>query len=157
MIMKGLPKILNKGQVIGMKLSGEIEKKYRVFKKTLENLETVRNIKEPYTVISRTGIIGLFNVCSDCSYIFVRNFLMFQGYFLPVTAFPHMIIKTALQCGVIDDEELWIDMLETRNAMSRIYNEETAMKTIEKIKSEYIPAFEKLEQCIEDNWLDKEE
>ena len=139
-----------------IKLNDEIEKKYRVFKKTLENLETVRNIKEPYTVISRTGIVGLYNVCSDCAYIFVKNFLMFQGYFLPVTAFPDMIIRTARQCGVIDDEKLWMDMLDTRNALSRIYDEETAMKTIEKIKGEYIDAFEKLERNIEDNWLEKE-
>ena len=139
-----------------MMISGEIEKKYMVFRKTLENLETVKNIKEPYTVISRTGIVGLYNVCSDCAYIFVKNFLMFQGYFLPVTAFPQTIVKAAKQCGVIDDEELWIDILDTRNAMSRIYDEETAMKIIEKIKTEYIAAFEKLDRCIEDNWTEKE-
>ncbi|MCH5193989.1 MAG: nucleotidyltransferase substrate binding protein [Oscillospiraceae bacterium] len=139
-----------------MMISGEIEKKYMVFRKTLENLETVKNIKEPYTVISRTGIVGLFNVCSDCAYIFVKNFLMFQGYFLPVTAFPQTIVKAAKQCGVIDDEELWIDILDTRNAMSRIYDEETAMKNIAKIKESFIPAFEKLDRCIADNWVEKE-
>ena len=139
-----------------MKISGDLEKKYSAFKKTLENVKTVRNIEEPYTVISRTGIVGLFNVCCDCAYIFIRNFLMFQGYFLPVTVFPQMIINTAKQCGIIDDEALWLEILEVRNAMSRIYDEETAMKTIGKIKAEYIPAFEKLNQNIEDNWINKE-
>ena len=140
-----------------MKISGDLEKKYSAFKKTLENLKTVRNIEEPYTVISRTGIVGLFNVCCDCAYIFVRNFLMFQGYFLPVTVFPQMIIKTAKRCGIIDDEDIWVDILETRNAMSSVYDQETAMKTIEKIREEYISVFEKLKQTIDDNWLEENE
>ena len=138
------------------KISGEVEKKYTIFKKTLENLETVKDIKEPYTVISRSGIEGLFNVCCDCAYIFIRNFLMFQGYFLPVTAFPQMIIKTAAQCGIIDDEEMWADIIETRNDMSISYEEETAMEIIEKIRDEYIAVFEKLEQNVEENWTSKE-
>ena len=136
-----------------VKISGEIEKKYLVFKKTLENLKTVRNIEEPYTVISRTGIVGLFNVCCDCAYIFIKDFLVFQGYFLPVTVFNQTIIRTARQCGVIDEEALWVDIIETRNAMASLYDTDTALRTIEKIKSEYINAFESLKENIDKNWL----
>ena len=140
-----------------MKISADLEKKYNVFNKTLENLKTVRSIEEPYTVISRTGIVGLFNVCCDSAYIFVKNFLMFQGYFLPVTAFPNMIIKTAHQCGIIDDEELWADIVETRNVLSGIHDEDETMKAIEKIRSEYISVFEKLKQDVAEKLAEQDQ
>lgn len=133
-----------------MKTNDEIEKKYKTFKKTLENLETVKNIKEPYSVISRTGIVGLFNMCCDSSYMLIKNILEFQGYIFPVTTFPATIIRTGAEFGLFDDESIWNDIIDTRNMLSHSQDEDTTMKAIEKIKSEFIPVFEKLDQDIAD-------
>lgn len=133
-----------------MKTNDEIEKKYQTFKKSVDNLKTVRNIEKPYSVISRTGIVGLFNMCCDSAYLLVKNILEFQGYIFPVTTFPSTIIRTGSEFGLLDDENIWNDIIDTRNMLAHSQGEDTAMKAIEKIKSEYIPVFEKLDQDIAD-------
>lgn len=126
---------------------------YGDFKKTVENFQTVRDIKDPCSVVSQAGIIRLFEICCDCTYIFIKKLFEYQGYFLPVTASPQMFVDTACACGLITDNSLWLDILETRNALAHIYDEEKALAAIEKILSEYIPAFEELKQNAEESWL----
>ena len=138
-----------------MKINYDLEKKYEIFNKTFENFKTVRKIPEPYTVVSIMGMESLFNVCCDRAYIFVKDFLEFQGFSFPVTAYPQMIIKTAHECGMIDDENVWLDILETRNLLSHVYDEDEVKFALEKSKGEFIDAFEKLKSEIEDNWLDQ--
>ena len=134
-------------------MKNNFEKAYGDFIKTVDNFQTVRGIKNPYSVVSQAGIIRLFEICCDCTYIFIKNFLEYQGYFLPVTASLQMFVDTACDCGLINDSSLWLDILETRNTLAHIYDEEKALAAIKKILSEYIPAFEELKQSIEENWL----
>ncbi|MDE7302444.1 MAG: nucleotidyltransferase substrate binding protein [Oscillospiraceae bacterium] len=130
-----------------------LEKLYGDFKKAVENFQAVRDIKNPCLVVSQAGIIKLFEICCDCTYIFLKSFLEYQGYFLPVTASPQMVVDTACDCGLITDRSLWLDILETRNTLAHIYDEELALAAIKKILSEYIPAFEELKKSIDENWL----
>lgn len=134
-------------------MKNNYENTYGDFKKTVENFQTVRDIKNPCSVASKAGIIGLFEVCCDCTYIFIKDFLEYQGYFLPVTASPQMFVDTSCDCGLINDSSLWLDILETRNTLAHIYDEEKALAAIAKILEEYIPAFENLKQNIDENWL----
>ena len=64
-----------------------------------------------------------------------------------------MIIKFAFECGMINDEKVWLEILDTRNLLSHTYDEEKAEKTIGKIKTDFIPAFEELKREIDDKWL----
>ena len=131
----------------------DIEKVYSDFNKTLENLKPTQDISEPYSVVTLTGAIGLFCLCCDYGYIFMRNYIEYQGCFLPVTAFPQMVLKAAREFGMINNEDIWLDILETRNLLAHIYDEDRAGEAIVKIKNEYISAFEELKQNIDDNWL----
>lgn len=136
-----------------MKNNFYVKKSYDNFEKSFENFQTVYGISKPYSNASQAGILGLFGHCCDFSYIFMKNFLEYQGYFLPVTASPKMVMENARDCGIIEKSGLWLDILETRNNLTHIYDEEKALAAIEKILSEYIPAFEKLKQSIDENWL----
>lgn len=134
-------------------MKNNFEKAYSDFIKTVDNFQTVREIQNPCSVVSQAGIIRLFEICCDCTYIFIKNFLEYQGYFLPITASPQMFVDTACNCGLIADSNLWLNILETRNALAHIYDEELALAAIKKILSEYIPAFEELKKNIDENWL----
>ncbi|MDE6133818.1 MAG: nucleotidyltransferase substrate binding protein, partial [Oscillospiraceae bacterium] len=70
-----------------------------------------------------------------------------------VTSSHKMVMGNACDCGIIEKSGLWLDILETRNALAHIYDEEKALAAIKKILSEYISAFEELKQNIEENWL----
>lgn len=136
-----------------MKNNFDLKKSYENFEKSFENFQTVNNISKPYSTASQAGILGLFGRCCDFSYIFMKNFLEYQGYFLPVTSSPKMVMENACDCGIIEESGLWLDILETRNTLAHMYDEEKALAAVKKILSEYIPAFEKLKQGIDENWL----
>lgn len=134
-------------------MKNNFENTYGDFLKNVENFQTVQDIQNPYSVVSQAGIIKLFEICCDRAYIFIKKLLEYQGYSIPVTASPQMFVDTAYDCGLITDSGLWLDILETRNTLAHTYDEEKALAAIEKILTKYIPAFEKLKQSIDENWL----
>lgn len=128
-------------------------KKYENFCKALENLKSCLEISKPYSIAEQTGITGLFAICFEQSWKLMKEALEYHGYFTQKIGSPRIIIKSAYQFGMINEEACWLDILETRNILAHIYDEEKALAAIEKILSEYIPAFEKLKQDIDENWL----
>ena len=128
-------------------------KKYENFCRALANLKSCLEIAQPYSIAEQTGITGLFAICFEQSWKLMKEILEYHGYFTQRIGSPKMIIKSAYQCGMVNNEKSWIDILETRNTLAHTYDEEKAIAAIEKILSEYIPAFEELQQNIEENWL----
>jgi nucleotidyltransferase substrate binding protein (TIGR01987 family) len=64
-----------------------------------------------------------------------------------------MIVKTAYQAGMIQDEALWISALQSRNLVSHSYNQNIAYDIVLKSKELYYPLFCELEKQIQDNWM----
>lgn len=136
-----------------MKNNFDLEKSRCAFEKSLEDIRTVYNITKPYSAVSQSAILGLFERCCDCSYIFLKDILSYHGYFLPVTSSPKMLAEFALDCGLIGDGDLWLDIFETRNLLAHTYDEKDIQLALNKCKEKYIPAFERLKQSIDENWL----
>ncbi len=55
-------------------------------------------------------------------------------------------MRKAFADGIIEDEQLWIDLLNDRNATSHIYDEETAEQIFHRINTEYYKMW--LESCF---------
>jgi len=55
---------------------------------------------------------------------------------------PRDILSKSFQFQLIDDETMWLQMLDDRNNASHIYNEESAKKVFDNIKL-YLPIFER--------------
>lgn len=128
-------------------------KKYDNFCKSLENLKKCEKMEEPYSPVELMGITGLFSLCFEMSWKLIKELLEYHGYFTQKTGSPRMIIKSAFECGMINNEEIWLEILDTRNLLSHTYDEEKAASSIEKIKTDFIPAFEELKREIDDKWL----
>ncbi len=128
-------------------------KKYDNFCKSLENLKECKEIQEPYSNVELMGITGLFSLCFEMSWKLIKELLEYHGYFTQKTGSPRMILKTAFEWGMISSEELWMEILDTRNLLSHVYDEEKAESSIERIKTDFIPAFEELKREIDDKWL----
>lgn len=60
-------------------------------------------------------------------------------------ASPRAVLKEAFSMGIIDDEDIWNKILQSRNLTSHIYDEETAIIIANQIVNEFIVAFKKLE------------
>lgn len=128
-------------------------KKYENFSKSLINLQSCRELTQPYSIAEQTGIIGLFEICFEQSWKLMKEILEYHGYNTQKTGSPRLIIKSAYQCGMITDENGWLELLNTRNILSHTYDDKKALETIKEILEKYISVFEEFKHNIDENWL----
>ena len=129
-------------------------KKYDNFCKALANLKVGSQLSEPYTVVEQTGIVGLFEICFEQAWKLMKELLEEHGRFEERIGSPKAIIKIAYQCGMINDCEGWLELLESRNILAHIYSDEQALYVIRKLKTDYIALLETLKNEIDSRWLD---
>lgn len=128
-------------------------KKYENFKAALTNLKDIYSYQEPYGNVETAGMVGLYEICFEQSWKAMKELLENQGYFEGATSSPRAILKTAYKAGMIEDEELWLDALISRNNVTHAYNEAIAIDIINRTKEKYYDMFLSLLQTIEQNWL----
>ena len=128
-------------------------KKYENFVKALNNLKEVEKIDEPYSVIGLAAGTSLFQICFEQSWKAIKEIMNENGFSEGKTGSPKQIIKSAYAAGIIDDEQKWLDMLDSRNEVSHSYNEEVAADIVNAVKSDYIGLFEELKEKLERDWL----
>ena len=57
-------------------------------------------------------------------------------------------MKTAFSDGLLTNENGWLEILESRNITSHVYDEKTAERIIESIKDVYTPLFSELIETL---------
>lgn len=51
------------------------------------------------------------------------------------------VFKKSYQLGILDEEKLWLDVIEDRNATVHTYDENKAREMVARIRARYAPAF----------------
>ena len=87
----------------------------------------------------------------------MKEVLEFHGYSESETGSPRFIIKTAFSASMIDDADVWIMALQSRNNASHAYNKVIAEEIVRLTKEKYISMFGKLKDAVETRWLPKAE
>ena len=128
-------------------------KKYENFRAALRNLEDIYSYQEPYGNVVITGMVGLYEICFGQAWKAMKEILGNHGYDESITGSPRTILKTAYKAGMIDNEELWLDALVSRNNVAHAYNEAIAMDIINQTKDRYYDMFIKLLQTMEQHWI----
>lgn len=128
-------------------------KKFDNFCNAFRNLSDIYEYEEPYGNVELTGLVGLYEVCFEQSWKAMKDILEYNGFAEGRTGSPKQILKTAYQAGMIQDEELWISALVSRNNVAHAYNHEIALDIINNTKNRYYDMFENLKRTIEENWL----
>lgn len=128
-------------------------KKYDNFCKSIANLKEGLEIEEPYTIVEQTGIVGLFEICFEQSWKLMKEVLEDHGRFEDKIGSPKAIIKIAYQCGMVNNCEGWLELLNLRNILAHTYSDEQSLYVIRKLKSDYLSLFENLKKDIDDKWL----
>ena len=100
-----------------------------------------------------TGMVGLYEICFEQAWKAMKELLENQGYAESATGSPKTILKTAYKAGMIDNEEVWLDALVSRNNVAHVYNAAIAVDIINRTKNTYYEMFSKLVQTMEQNWL----
>lgn len=127
-------------------------KSYDKFSMSLQNLKDIYNYEEPYENVVLTGLVALYEICFEQAWKAIKELLEDNGVPEGKTGSPKMILKTAYQMGMIQNEELWLNALQARNNVAHAYNQAVALDIVKAVKSSYYPMFCALKTEMDKNW-----
>ena len=128
-------------------------KKFENFCAALNNLKEIYTYEEPYNTVVLTGLVGLYEICFEQSWKAVKEILFLNGFAESQTGSPRQILKSAYQAGMIQNEGLWLEALNSRNNVAHAYNQAIALDIIRNTKDKYYQMFCELHDEIIQNWL----
>jgi nucleotidyltransferase substrate binding protein (TIGR01987 family) len=128
-------------------------KKFENFCAALSNLKDLYEFEEPYSNVTLTGLVGLYEICFEQSWKAMKEILEYNGYQESATGSPRTVLKTAFQAGMIKDEDLWLGALQERNNVTHSYNQNIAYEIVRRAKNEFYQMFCDLKEEIEENWV----
>lgn len=128
-------------------------KKFDNFCNALFNLGKINDYSEPYDTVILTGLVGLYEICFEQAWKAMKEILEDSGFPEGRTGSPKQILKTAYSAGMINDEEIWLKALQSRNNVAHAYNEDIALDIVRTAREDYLDIFRKLEAEIRDNWI----
>lgn len=108
------------------------------FKNAYERFKEV--MREQKTDIVRDSAIQRFEFTFELAWKTMKAYVEEKG---ARVLFPKDAIKEAFRARIISDGDGWLDMLDTRNMTSHIYNEAMAEKVYARLAG-YVPLFGKL-------------
>lgn len=119
------------------------QQRFDNFEKALCRLhEALHGIAQaPDNHLYQIALIGAFQFTFELSWKTMKDYLVFNGIYVSL---PRDVIKQAFHHQVIQDGQVWIDMLEDRNLMAHVYQETAAMTAGKNICERYAPAIEQM-------------
>lgn len=109
------------------------------------------NLKEAYTQLEKVlaalkdkpddeiihmALVQAYEFTYELSWKTLKDYLNYEG--LSEESTPRKIIKAAFAHQIIEDGQLWIDMLEARNMLSHTYNKELSRQAVHDISTKFI-------------------
>lgn len=123
-------------------------KHFENFSKSLEIILRAEKEKALSDEIYQMGVIGQFNLTFELSWKAIKEILQFHGVGNFKTGSPREILKSAYEINFLNDGEIWLDMLNSRNSIVHIYDKNAAIELVEKIFDNYITAFVNLRELL---------
>ena len=131
----------------GVTLMNKAEEKYTKLVQAVQRLQEALDDYQTNQLDSiRDGVIQRFEFCTELTWKTMREYLLDQGY-TEINS-PKSAMRKAFADGIIGDGQLWIDLLNDRNATSHIYDEETAEQIFHRINTEYYKMFTALTEKL---------
>lgn len=111
------------------------KQRFNNFEKSFLFLQKIINEPE-LNEIERIGLIKSFEITFELAWKTLKDYLFENGINVK---FPREVIKESFQKEIIDDGEIWLEMLEKRNLLSHTYEEDEAKVAQELIVNNYFP------------------
>ena len=86
----------------------------------------------------RDGMIQRFEFTFELAWKALKEYMLEAGM-ANTMQFPKQGASRSLAANLIDGESIWLDMLQTRNTTSHIYDDHTAAVIADKIQNLYLP------------------
>ncbi|MEY8460432.1 HI0074 family nucleotidyltransferase substrate-binding subunit [Eggerthellaceae bacterium 24-137] len=97
-----------------------------------------------------SGVTSKFALQFELAWKLLKETLAYEGIAEATSGSPREILKAAFAAYDFIDEDLWLEMLKTRNELSHIYDGDAARITVDRIVEAYTPAFQELKRGIDE-------
>ncbi len=91
--------------------------------------------KKRYTMLEKDGVRQRYEFCFELCWKCMKDYLESEGYIDIVS--PKRVLLKFYELGFISDDILWLSMLDDRNRLAHIYDEDTANRIFDEIKKKY--------------------
>jgi nucleotidyltransferase substrate binding protein (TIGR01987 family) len=118
------------------------KQRYQNLEKAFSSLEKALT-KSSVTELERAGLIKIYELTFELAWKTLKDYLEDQAI---AVKYPRDTIKEAFKYDLIEDGELWLEMLGNRNLMVHAYDETRAKLAQQLISEKY---FQALKQVIE--------
>ncbi len=122
------------------------QQRFQNLKKAYNRLQDATSRYNKLNRLEQEGLIKRFEYTFELAWKTLKDYLEAQGVGVD---FPRAVIKAAFQTNIIEDGDVWMEMLESRNLMVHTYSEERFRSVIHKMVSVYYPALTQVLQYLE--------
>lgn len=118
--------------------------RYNHFTQAFKQLEKAVELaaQRPLTELEEQGVIQAFEYTHELAWNTLKDFLEEQG--LHNLYGSKDSTREAFKRGLIENGEVWMDMIKSRNLTSHTYNEEVAQHIVKAIREAYYQEFKRL-------------
>lgn len=93
------------------------------------------------------GLIHRFEYCLELAWKITRDYLEQSGLLIaPVT--PREVLRQAAAAQVVEDGQVWIDMLNHRTLLAHSYDGVVFTEVVAALATRYLPAMEQLHRFL---------
>jgi nucleotidyltransferase substrate binding protein (TIGR01987 family) len=97
--------------------------------------------------LEKEGTIQRFEIAFELAWKTMKDYLEENGLVVnPAT--PRNIIKEAFAAKLLDDGQVWIDMMLHRNLLSHTYDIKVFEEVLQTVAQRYLPAFDRLHEFL---------
>ncbi len=122
--------------------------RFASFSKAFNQLEKAVRISEERSLseLEEQGMIQAFEYTHELAWKTLKDFLEDKG---DNTLYGSKdVTRAAFKLGLIDNGEIWMDMIKSRNQTSHTYNEDTAQEIVNDIRKKYFDHFCALRETL---------
>ncbi len=106
------------------------------FEQATNNLKTA--LETAKTDLEIDGTVKRFELCYELSWKLIKAYLEDVGI---VCKNPKDCFKYAVENGLIENENIWMEMIDDRNLLVHTYSSEDSREIFENIKDKYLDLF----------------
>ncbi|MBI5788684.1 MAG: nucleotidyltransferase substrate binding protein [Candidatus Schekmanbacteria bacterium] len=102
---------------------------------------------DQFSALEQEGIIQRFEYSYEMAWKTMKDYLEENGVIItPVT--PRTVIKEAFAAEIIEDGQIWINMMLHRNLLSHTYDFSKFTEVLEAVMQHYLSALERLHEWL---------
>lgn len=107
----------------------------RAYEKLKEAVDTAK------TTLEIDGTIQRFEFTFELSWKLIKAYLEKEGI---ICNSPRKCFKEAYKLGIIENEDIWLEMIDDRNLTVHTYDDKTSRAIFDRIKNHYVRELKKL-------------